>query len=441
MTRRLDLVVRGGTCVLPGGIARADVGVAEGRIAEVGDLVSVDAATTLDATGLHVLPGVIDPHVHLREPGLEHKEDIATGTAAALLGGVTAVFDMPNTRPATTSAGTLADKLARARRRAFCDVAFFVGATGENTEDLAALEASPGCAAVKLFMGSSTGSLLVSDDEAVEAVLRSGRRRVAVHAEDEGRLRERRASFAVPGHPESHPGWRDAESAALATRRVLALARRVGRPIHLLHATTAEEMELLATARDIATVEVTPQHLSLEAPACYERLGTLAQMNPPIRDAHHRAALWRAVRSGHVDSLGSDHAPHTREEKATRYPESPSGMPGVQTSLPLMLDHVSRGKLGLERLVELMCAGPARVWAIADKGRIVPGFDADLTLVDLAHRETITNAWIRSRCRWTPFDGREVVGWPVATVLRGRIVMRDGELLGPPSGEPVRFSA
>jgi dihydroorotase len=441
MTRRLDLVVRGGTCVLPGGIARADVGVAEGRIAEVGDLVSVDAATTLDATGLHVLPGVIDPHVHLREPGFEHKEDIATGTAAALLGGVTAVFDMPNTRPATTSAGTLADKLTRARHRAFCDVAFFVGATGENTADLAALEASPGCAGVKLFMGSSTGSLLVSDDEAVEAVLRSGRRRVAVHAEDEGRLRERRASFAVPGRSESHPEWRDAESAALATRRVLALARRVGRPVHLLHATTAEEMELAAAARDIATVEVTPQHLTLEAPACYERLGTLAQMNPPIRDARHRAALWHAVRSGLVDSLGSDHAPHTREEKAALYPESPSGMPGVQTSLPLMLDHVSRGELGLERLVELMCAGPARVWAIAGKGRIAPGFDADLALVDLARRETITHAWIRSRCGWTPFDGHEVTGWPVATVLRGRVVMRDGELLGPPSGQPVRFSA
>jgi dihydroorotase len=441
MSRRLDLLVRGGTCVLPAGKARADVGVIDGRVAEVGDLAGVAAAAELDATGLHVLPGVIDAHVHLREPGFAHKEDIATGTAAALLGGVTAVFDMPNTRPATTSAEALADKLARARGRAHCDVAFFVGASGDNTADLARLEALPGCAGVKLFMGSSTGSLLVSDDEAVAAVLRSGRRRVAVHAEDEERLRERRNAFALPGHPESHPTWRDAEAAALAVARLLAIARRVARPVHLLHASTAEELDLAGAARDVATVEVTPQHLTLEAPSCYERLGTLAQMNPPIREARHRAALWRAIRAGLVDSIGSDHAPHTREEKARPYPESPSGIPGVQTSLPLMLDHVSRGELTLEHLVELTCSGPARVFSVAGKGRIEPGFDADLALVDLARRQTITNAWVRSRCGWTPFDGREVVGWPVATVLRGRVVMRDGEILGPPSGEPVRFRA
>ncbi len=288
-------------------------------------------------------------------------------------------------------------------------------------------------------MGSSTGGLLVADDAAIERVLRHGRRRVAVHAEDEPRLIARRHLAEAAGSPHAHPEWRDPQTALIATNRLIALARRTGRPVHVLHITTAEEMTFLAANKDVATVEVTPQHLTLVGPDCYDRLGTLAQMNPPIRDISHRDALWRAVHDGTVDVVGSDHAPHTREEKARPYPASPSGMPGVQTLIPLLLDHHAAGRLSLARLIDLTSAAPARIYGIADKGRLAVGLDGDLTLVDLKARRTITSAWIASKCGWTPFDGMDVTGWPVATLVRGHVAMRDGEALGAPVGRPVRF--
>ncbi len=439
MSATFDLLVRGGTCVVDGYEVALDVGLRDGRIAALGSLASASAGETFDATGLHVLPGVIDTQVHLREPGLEHKEDLATGTAAAIAGGVTAVFEMPNTRPATTTAEALQDKLRRAAGRASCDYAFYVGASGQNTAQLPELERLPGCCGVKMFMGSSTGELLVADDERVRAVLRAGRRRIAVHAEDEARLRERKPRFAERGRPETHPAWRDEETAATAVRRLLALARETGRRVHVLHVTSAGELPLLAAHRDLATVEVTPQHLTLAAPECYERLGTLAQMNPPLRDASHREALRRAAAGGLVDLVGSDHAPHTLGEKSGEYPDTPSGMTGVQTLVPVLLDHVHAGWLSLRRFVELTSAGPARVFGIAGKGRLAPGYDADLTLVDLKRRETVRRDWIRSRCGWSPFEGLALTGWPVATVLRGRVVMREGQLLGAPAGRPLAF--
>ena len=439
MSQSFDLIVRGGTCLLPGGRHTVDLGLRNGRIAAIGELGRAAAAETLDASGLHVLPGVIDTQVHFREPGLTHKEDLATGSAAAVLGGVTAVFDMPNTRPNTLGATELAAKLALAQGRAHCHVAFFVGAAEENVDQLARLESLPGCAGVKIFMGSSTGSLLVESDALLEQVLASGRRRVAVHAEDEPRLRQRHALVADGAEPADHPHWRDVETALRATRRLLASARRSGRPVHVLHVSTAEEMEVLAEARDIATVEVTPQHLTLAAPECYRRLGSLAQMNPPIRGEAHREGLWRAVEAGIVDVVGSDHAPHTREEKARPYPGSPSGMPGVQTLLPLLLDHCARGRLSLERVVDLTSTGPARVYGIAAKGRLAVGYDADLTLVDLEAREEVTAQWLASRCGWSPFEGMTLRGWPRATVVGGQIAMADGALVAPPAGRPVRF--
>ncbi|HMR32404.1 MAG TPA: dihydroorotase [Geminicoccaceae bacterium] len=433
-----DLIVRGGRVALPWGVAEADIAVRDGRIAAIGALSGASTAEEIDAKGLHVLPGVIDSQVHFREPGAEHKEDLATGSDAAVLGGVTAVFEMPNTRPTTSTAEALADKLARASGRMRCDHAFFVGATAENVDELDRLERLPGAAGVKIFMGSSTGSLLVEDDATLERVLRNGFRRISVHAEDEAMLR-RDKGLALHGRPETHPVWRSVEAAVSATRRLLALARRTGRRVHVLHVSTAEELPLLAGHRDVATVEVTPQHLTLAAPECYAELGTLAQMNPPLRDGRHRDALWAAVADGLADVLGSDHAPHTVAEKAEPYPESHSGMPGVQTLLPVMLDHVAAGRLGLMRLVELTGSGPARIFGIAGKGRIVRGWDADLVLVDLAARREVERGWLRSRAGWSPYEGRSLTGWPVATILRGRLVARDGQLLGEPSGEPVRF--
>jgi len=437
VTERFDLLLPGGRVFTPEGLVEADVGIRGGRIAEIGRLVGADAEETIPCAGLTLLPGVIDTQVHFREPGNEHKEDLGTGTAAAALGGVTAICEMPNTKPPTTTAELLADKLARAKGRAWVDHAFFVGATPENIDQLARLEKLPGCVGIKMFMGSSTGTLLVADDATVARVLASGTRRVAVHAEDEARLIARRA--LATGTAVNHPVWRDAETARLATERLLRLARAAKRRVHVLHTTTAEEMALLAKAKDIATVEVTPQHLTLVSPDCYERLGTFAQMNPPIRDAAHRAALWRAVDEGVVDVIGSDHAPHTREEKAKPYPDTPSGMPGVQTLLPIMLDHMAAGRLTLARLVDLTSAGPARIYGMVGKGRIAEGSDADISIVDLKMKKRITNQWIASRCGWTPFDGMQVTGWPIATIIRGHVAMREGALLGEPIGAPLRF--
>jgi dihydroorotase len=438
MPDTFDLIVRGGEVINHAGRGRADVGVRDGRIAAVGDLGQASAGEVFDATGLTVMPGVIDTQVHFREPGLEWKEDLETGSRGAALGGVTAVFEMPNTQPNTTDPAALADKLERAANRMHCDHAFYVGGTHENAHLLGELERLPGCCGVKVFMGASTGSLLIPDDAGVTDVLKHTNRRATFHSEDEYRLAERRP-LAREGDWTSHPEVRDAESAIRSTERLIAIARSLGKRIHVLHVTTAEEIDILAAAKDVATVEITPQHLTLVAPEAYERLKGYAQMNPPIREARHVGGLWKGIVQGVADVLGSDHAPHTREEKARSYPNSPSGMPGVQTLLPVMLNHVAQGRLTLERLVDLTSHGAQRVFGIAGKGRMAKGWDADLTVVDLKARRTIRHEDTASRSGWTPFDGLEVQGWPMATIVRGRVVMRDDEIVAPSLGRPVRF--
>ena len=439
MPETFDLIVRGGEVINHAGRGPADVGVRGGKIAAIGDLSQASAGETFEAAGLTVMPGVIDTQVHFREPGLEWKEDLESGSRAAVLGGVVAVFEMPNTEPTTTDPDALADKLSRAKGRMHCDHAFYVGGTHANAAFLGELECLPGCCGVKVFMGASTGTLLVQDDEGIEQVLRHIHRRAAFHSEDEYRLAERRP-LARTGDWTSHPEVRDARSAMQSTERLVRIAKALGKRIHVLHVTTAEEIEFLADHKDVATVELTPQHLTLAGPEAYERLKGFAQMNPPIRDAAHRAGLWRGIANGVADVLGSDHAPHTREEKARPYPASPSGMPGVQTLLPVMLTHVAEGRLSLERLVDLTSHGAQRVFGLADKGRLAVGYDADLTLVDLNARRTLTHAAMASRVGWTPFDGMQAKGWPVATIIRGRVVMRDDEVVAPSLGEPVRFA-
>ena len=438
MRESFDLLVRGGTVATPNGIALADVGVIGGRIAAIGFLNGAKAAEVFEAKGLHVLPGVMDTQVHFREPGNAHKEDLASGSLAAILGGVTSVFEMPNTVPPTTTRAAIEDKLARAKGRMHCDHAFYVGATPQNIGALAELEQMPGVCGIKAFLGSSTGTLLLNKSEDILAVLKAGTRRVAVHSEDEDRMIARK-HLAERGKPETHPVWRDAEAARMSTERVLDLARQAGRRLHVLHITTGVEISLLAAAKDFSTAETTPQHLTLSAPECYERLGTYAQMNPPIREERHRLALWDAVRSGVIDVIGSDHAPHTRDEKDKVYPDTPSGMPGVQTLATILLDHVNKGNLTLERFIDLTASSPQRIFGIAGKGRIVLGYDADFTIVDMNLTREIQNSWIASTCRWTPFDGMKTKGWPVATILRGRAVMRDFAATGAAAGQPVRF--
>ncbi|MGB3418471.1 MAG: dihydroorotase [Mesorhizobium sp.] len=438
MAATYDLILTGGTVVNHDGRGARDIGVRAGRIAAIGDLSRSSAGETIDCTGLHVLPGVIDSQVHFREPGMEQKEDLETGSRAAVLGGVTAVFEMPNTKPLTTSEAALADKVTRATNRMHCDFAFWVGGTRDNAADVGELERLPGAAGIKVFMGSSTGDLLVEDDEGVASILRNTRRRAAFHSEDEFRLRERLGE-RIEGDPSSHPVWRDELAALTCTQRLVRVARRTRARIHVLHISTAEEIAFLEQHKDVATCEATPHHLTLSADD-YARLGNLMQMNPPVRAARHRDGVWQGVAQGIIDVLGSDHAPHTLEEKRKTYPASPSGMTGVQTLVPVMLDHVNAGRLSLERFVDLSSHGPNRIYGIARKGRIAAGYDADFTIVDLKRRETITNAQQGSKAGWTPYDGKQVTGWPVGTVIRGKRVMWEGEIATPSQGRAVEFS-
>lgn len=450
---KVDLVIKKGQVVLPssadpseGGeliIAEVDIVVHAGKIIHIGNSKEYISQTEINARSLMVFPGVIDTQVHFREPGLTHKEDLASGTRAAIKGGVCTVLEMPNTHPPTTSKEAFNDKINRTKNRIFSNIGFFIGATQTNCEQLGLLENLPGCAGIKIFMGSSTGELFIEDDLTLQKALSSGSRRVAVHCEDNYILKERRKLILEDPNQRLavnlHPVWRNEQSALSATQRLLNLAKKNQRPVHVLHVTTAEELELLQKNFEIATVECTPQHLTLFAPECYDRLGTLVQMNPPIRDERHFQALWRAVQNKVVTVIGSDHAPHTLDEKSQPYPQSPSGMPGVQTLLPLMLNHVFAHRLSVGRLVELVCDHPAKLFGIKNKGQIRVGFDADFTIVDLQTQRIIKNSWIESKCGWTPFDGYPVHGWPIYTVVGGHIGMQDDQIVDTPYGAMVAF--
>lgn len=429
------LLVTGGKVVHVDGVRREDVLIEDERVTAIGpDLTAPADCARLDASGMLVFPGLIDPQVHFREPGLTHKEDLGSGSRAAIAGGVTSFCEMPNTRPATTTPELLAAKMALASEKSWADFAFFLGATADNADRLGEWEDLPGCVGIKVFMGSSTGDLLVADDATIERVLRSGRRRVAVHAEDEPRLRQRYASLAAGAHVRCHPDVRDVETALRATTRLLDLAEKTRRRVHVLHLSTAEEVALLRQRDlgDLVTAEVTPNHLFLEAPDCYERFGTLAQMNPPVRDRRHRDALREALLDGTITCIGSDHAPHTLAEKELPYPQSPSGIPGVQTILPLLLTAVRDGWMRLEDIARICGTAPAQVWGIAGKGALQPGADGDLVVVDPGVCELLQAAWLRSRAGFSPYEGLELAGLPICTVLRGRPVFG-------PGGRPLRL--
>lgn len=422
-------------------VIHTDLAIKDGKIVSIGSLSGqVKSAKTLSAKGLHVLPGCIDTQVHFRDPGFPQKEDLKSGSRSAIKGGVTSFFDMPNTKPATLTALDLADKIHRAKGNSWANFAFYIGASPSNIDRLHELEKLPGACGVKMFMGSSTGNLVVSEISRVEQAVKTINRRMSVHAEDEDRLNERKKIVLEnPGKVQLHPEWRDVESALIATRRITELAEKYKKRVHVLHVTSAEEVEFLRHHKNYVTFEITPQHLSLWAPECYDRLGTLAQMNPPIREKRHHEALWMAVKNNWVDVIGSDHAPHTIEEKKKIYPETPSGMTGVQTLLPILLDHCHHQRLSLQQVVRMTSHRPAEIFGIKNKGRIKVGYDADLVLVDLNKTVQIKNSWIESRCGWSPFDGHTVTGWPIATLVNGKICMRDDEILGSPAGEMIQF--
>lgn len=443
MDKKYDLLITNGSCVIEHDgelqLELVDIAVSNGKIVEIGSLSPKDSTETYDATGLHVLPGLIDTQVHFREPGLTHKEDIESGSKGALLGGLTGFFEMPNTNPSTTTVEAMQKKLDSAAKTSWTNYAFYIGAAPENIEHLSKLEKIPGCCGIKVFMGSSTGSLLIDDLELLEKVLINTTRKVAVHCEDETRLKERWDIAENSGDVKKHSEWRDEMTAFVATQNLIKLAEKHKRTVHVLHVTTKKEMEYLREHKAYATVETTPQHLTLSSPECYDQLGTLAQMNPPIRTSEHREALWKGVNNDTVDIIGSDHAPHTLEEKGKPYPASPSGMVGVQTTLPILLDHINNGKMTLFRLVELMCKTPSKVFKIKNKGRIEVGYDADFSIVDLEKKFTIKNEWIASKSGWSPFNNKSVKGFPHGVIIAGKICLKNGEIIGPQKGQQFDF--
>ena len=437
-----DLVLHGATIVYPDGKVAADVGISDGKIMEIGDLSSAVGLERVDATGLFLMPGGIDTQVHFREPGLTHKEDLATGSLAAICGGVTSFLEMPNTNPTTTSASALAEKIEAASGRCWANFGFFFGGTAENAMKLGDYELLPGVPGIKVFVGSSTGDLLVDEQGDLVRIFSHGLKIVAVHSEDETRNVERKSLISASPTVHEHPYLRDAESAVISTKRLIRLCEETGRALHILHISTADELPLIAAAKAKGlpvTCEVTPQHLWFSAPSCYDTLGSKAQMNPPLRDDSHRSALWKALDSGLFDVFGSDHAPHTVEEKALPYPKSPSGMPGVETILPVLMTFASQGRISYETIVQMFCARPASLYGIEGKGRVDVGFDADLVLFDPNEKWIVDESKLHSKCGWSPYNGVEFTGRIHSVYLSGKLAVVNCEPVGGPHGKCLVF--
>ena len=434
----LDLIIKNGSCYIDKNLKEQDIAVKDGKIIEIGKITS-DTKETFDAKNLTVLPGCIDTQTHFREPGSTNTEDLNSGSRAAIVGGITGVFEMPNTNPPTSNKIEFQKKLDLAKNRMYCNYAFYFGATADNASDLADLKNLEGCCGVKLFAGSSTGNLLVAKEDDIEKVFKNTSKVVSVHSEDEEVLNKNK-KLIKNGDVRSHPIWRSEECAMSSTRRIVRLAEKHNKKAHVLHITTKQEIDFLSQHKGNITFEITPQHLTIYAPDCYDKLGTYAQMNPPIRDKTHYDRLWYAVKNNLNDTIGSDHAPHLKVNKDKEYPNSPSGMPGVQTLMPVMLNHVNDGKLSLTQLINLVCENPVKIFGIQNKGFIKEGYDADFTIVDMNKEILIKNENIESKCGWSPFNGFKFKGAPVATIIAGKTKMKDDKILGEPEGNPLKFS-
>jgi len=421
-----NLLIRNARIARPDGTTfEGDVACDDGRIARMDASITAAARETIDAAGKLLLPGVIDPQVHFREPGNEYKEDLGSGSRAAVRGGVTSFLEMPNTAPPTTTQAALDEKLALAAQKSVANYGFFIGATPDNLEALNSV--APACG-IKIFMGSSTGTLLVNRPEDLERIFANGTRLIAVHAEDETRINARRAQFAGRTDPAVHSEIRDNETARLATELALTLSKKYQRRLHILHLSTREEVAMLRAGKPAwVTAEAIPNHLFLNS-TDYARLGALVQMNPPIRTPADNTALWEGLHDGIIDLIATDHAPHTLEEKKRAYPNTPSGMPGVETSLPLMLTAMHEGRCTLAEIQKWMCSGPAEAYRIPNKGKILEGWDADLTLVDIDYTRLVRNEETFTKVRWSPWNGRELRGWPQYTIVNGEIAFDNGHI-------------
>lgn len=430
------LLIKNASLVLPNGIVEGDLRVSNGQISSIapgGGLDSDIREKVIDATGLHLLPGVIDPHVHFREPGDNKKEDLESGSRAAAAGGVTSFLDMPNNNPNTTNRATLERKISLASKKSVTHHGFFIGATKNNISDLQSVEGMDGVCGIKIFMGSSTGDLLVHEQDQLENIFANTNGIIAVHAEDEERLQLRSKDFRNRTDIASHAQYRDVECALMATKRAVALAKKYEHRLHIVHLTSGEEADWLNKNKDnLITTEVCTQHLTFDQDDV-ERLGERVLMNPPIRYTEDKDVLWQRLKDGTIDCVVTDHAPHTLNSKAVGFPNSPAGMPGVETSLPLMLTHAMEGKCKIMDVAKWMCAGPARVYGIQKKGSLIEGYDGDLALVDLETRRTIHDSDTWTKVGWTPYNGMELTGWPIYTIVDGNVVHKrdiDGPLRG-----------
>ncbi len=433
----LDLIIKNGSSYIDGELKELNIGIKDSKIVEIGKIVT-ETKNILDTTNLIVLPGCIDTQVHFREPGSTEAEDLNSGSRAAIAGGITSVFEMPNTNPPTSSKNEFLKKLNLAKNRMYCNYAFYFGATTKNENELTDLKDLEGCCGIKLFAGSSTGNLLVNHEDDIEKVFKNSSKIVSVHSEDEEILNLRK-KLIIKDDVKTHPLWRNEDCAISSTRRIVKIAERHKKKTHILHVTTKEEVDFLSQHKGNVTFEITPQHLTMSSPGCYDKLGTYAQMNPPIRDKSHQDRLWYGVRNNILDIIGSDHAPHLKKNKDKIYPESPSGMPGVQTLVPVMLNHVNDGKLTLQQFINFVCENPVKIFGIKNKGYIKVGYDADLTIVDMNAKILIKNENIESKCKWSPFNGMKFKGKPVLTIVNGQIKMENGKILGDPSGKPMLF--
>ncbi len=431
----MRLLIKNARVVLPGGIESVSVIIEDTRIAEIGPAVQVQVDDVVDAAGLHLLPGVIDDQVHFREPGLTHKEDLATASRACAKGGITTFLEMPNTVPAATTQARLEEKLALAAQKSLVNFGFYIGATADNLAELKQAHRTPG---IKIFIGSSTGDLLVDEQEALERIFAETTLPITAHCEDESTVLANAAKFAGTHDVADHSRIRDHRAALIATRRAMDLAFRHRHRFHVLHVSTGAETGLLADRHGLITGEVCPHHL-LFSVEDYARLGTLVQMNPSLKTREDNNQLWQALADGRLQVIATDHAPHTLEEKQRPYPASPSGVPAVENSLALMLNEVHRGRCKLEQVVRWMCDAPARVWDIVGKGRIEVGYDADLVLVDLERSHEIRNEEQVAKCGWSPWHGERLTGWPVRTWVMGHEVYNGGQFNADHRGQEARF--
>ena len=435
--KRQKLLIKNGTLINSTKVYKSDILIEDGIIKKISPQINDECTNVIDASNLHVMPGAIDPQVHFREPGLTHKEDIHHGSKGAVAGGVTTFFEMPNTNPATISVELLNKKNDIAKNTSVANYSFFIGATHDNIEEIKKVDNNCG---IKIFMGSSTGTLLVDDETALENIFAHATRVIAVHAEDEDILNEV-AQKIKPTKFSDHVKMRPVEAAVAATKKAIKYALKYNKKLHILHLSTAEEVEIIRQHKstNLITAETTPQHLLLESPDIYNRIGSLGQMNPPIREKYHQDELWKGLRDGTINCIATDHAPHTLEEKNNLYDKSPAGMPGIETSLPLMLNQVTAGKIELTDVVKWMCENVTKIYGVKNKGFIKPGYDADITIIDMNKEKIVKGNQMQSKCGWSAFDNQKLKGWPVTTIVNGNIVYENEMINTKFLGKPVLF--